>query len=405
MSDESACVLSVINDELLKHDAKTVGRLELLPDRLTAFDGQMVLHVEVRNDADVHPSIAHCHVIAVIGRTSLSDPLDACVMGMDDDRQKALAGAARSWVSNVGSVLFSLLHAAPVMNARHFDGQDAWGVPGCHGFVGPIYGYGMKGLEDPATLAHEGLFEYAEAMAAPGIVHLAKVILQAAGPQGWTRSLEIDGHQASYEDKNWTCRIPAPASGIASQFSVFHYGAQHAEVEARQKLDDTIRQFVAAVGQIKDIEAAMNQLRERGADPFTLDRVFYFAPSAFFQVVFAQMQLRLSPDYCLVKKDGTCEKRKLMREPAFARSLALCPQFIKGDRIEGVKMLATYSSTFNVLNSALNAGSKPENLVFSPTFIPDAGTRPEIVEQAARQASMRPGPKVAGKEKPWWRLW
>jgi len=214
MSEESTYVLSVIHEELLKQDAKIVGRLDMLPDRLTAFDRQLVLRAGIRSDADLHHSIAHCHIVAAIGRTSFSDPLDACVMGMNDDRREALAGAARNWVSNVGSVVFSLLHAAPVMSACHFNGEDALGVPGCHGFVGPIYGYGMKGLEDPAALAHEGLFEYAEAMAPPGMVHLAKVVLQAGGPQGWTRSLEIDGHQASYEEKNWTRRIPAPSSGI-----------------------------------------------------------------------------------------------------------------------------------------------------------------------------------------------
>jgi len=149
----------------------------------------------------------------------------------------------------------------------------------------------------------------------------------------------------------------------------------------------------------------MDQLRESGADPAIVDRVFYFAPLAFFQIMFAQMQLRLSPDYCLVKQDGSYEQRKLMREPAYARTRALCADLLEGGHLEAVKILATCSSIFNILNSAMNAGSKPENLVFSPTFIPDAGTPPEVVEQAARQASMRHAPKAAVKAKPWWRLW
>src|SRR6478735_7728638 len=100
MSEESTYVLQVIHDELQKLGTDVVGRLEVRGDMLAAYDGQMLLQAEFRSDPGAHPAIAHCHVVARIGRTSLTDPLDACVTGIDPDRKNGLAKAAQNWVTN-----------------------------------------------------------------------------------------------------------------------------------------------------------------------------------------------------------------------------------------------------------------------------------------------------------------
>lgn len=407
MSEESAYVLQVIRDELEKRGREIVGALELTGDVLAVFNGQMLLEAETRSDPGYHPSIAHCHVVARIGNTSLSDPLDACVMGIDPDRRHGLAKAAQNWVTNVGSPLFSLLHARPVMDATHFGGNDPWGVPGCHGFVGPLFGYNMTRLEDPSPIFEAGIFDYAAAMAPPGMVHLAKVVLDAKGVGGWSRTLEIDGHLANFEEKQWNCGVPAPQVGVISQFAVFHHGGNKEAVESRRRLDEAIRQFVAEVARTKSVDAATHVLGEGGFDPDVVHRVASFAPLAFCRVVFAHIGVKYSTEFIRITKEGTCQTLKYMREPAFARSLALMRDLFDAGFAEAVKGLAMNSSTFNVISQSLNSGSKPQDLLIFPAIIPDPDADAAAVERAVNQlqvpARTRSAPRPASE--PWWRFW
>src|SRR5262249_12787565 len=151
--------------------------------------------------------------------------------------------------------------------ADHFDGDDPWGVPGCHGFIGPLSCYFIKDPTSLAALGSVGLFDCAAAMAPPGIVHLAKVVLDAKGAHGWKRTLEIDGHLACFSEMPWNCGIPAPKEGVASQFAVFHFAGREDAIEARRRLDDVIRQFVSVAAMTKDVEAAQQILCDRGLDP------------------------------------------------------------------------------------------------------------------------------------------
>lgn len=407
MADDSARVLHAIYEGLRHLPADVVGRVELNGQTVAAYDGQLTLGAEVRSDPGSHPSIAHCHVTARIGRTAFTDPLDACVVGVDPDRQRGLEKAGQNWIQNVGSVLFSLLHAKPMMDAAHFDGHEVWGVPGCHGFVGPLRGLGVDQSSGLEALLDAPIFEYAEALAPPGLVHLAKVVLQADGEKGWKRTIEIDGHAASFDEESWECGVPAPPNGVVSRHAVFHYGGQTDAVGARTRLDEAIRQLVRNASTTQDVEAAFERLRVDGVDPDLVHRVANFVPLALCRVIFARVGARFSTDFVRVRKDGTNERFTLMREPAFARSVALYPELLRDGMAEGLKRLATYSSTFNALNSALRAGSKPEDLVMSPAFIPGPDTDAAAMEQAIRQ--MRPSPPAApareSPAKPWWRFW
>jgi hypothetical protein len=409
MSDEATYVLRAVHDELRKHGGDLVGRLELSGDTLTAYDGQMVLRAEVHSDPSHHPSIAHCHLVARIGRTSFSDPLDCCVLGIDADRRRGLAKAGQNWVTIAGSAIFSLLHAKPVMGAVHFDGNDPWGVPGCHGFVGPAFGYGMRSEPDFTPFLNAGVFDYAAAMAPPGIVHIAKAILEARGDQGWSRTLEIDGHLARFEEKNWSREIPAPPAGVASQFAVFHFAGQEGAVETRRSLDEAIREFVSTVATTKDVDAALQALRGKGRDADIVHRMGAFVPLAFFRVMFADIGAKFSPDYHWIMKDGASQTLKLLREPVFARAAALYPQLLTGGHVEAVKLLATYSGAFHALNSALNAGSKPENLVMMPELIPSPDTDAAAIQRAMLQvqasAAKAQRASAAAVRRPWWRFW
>jgi hypothetical protein len=410
MADDSAHVLHAIYEGLRHLPAEIVGRVELNGQTVAAYEGQLIVGAEVHSDPGAHPSIAHCHVTARLCRTAFTDPLDACVVGIDPGRQRGLEKAGQNWIQNVGSVLFSLLHAKPVMDAAHFDGQEVWGVPGCHGFVGPLTGFGIDPSGGLEALLNAPMFEDAEALAPPGLVHLAKVVLQPQGEKGWKRTIEIDGHAASFEEESWECGVPAPPTGVVSRHAVFHYGGQTDAVEARKRLDEAIRQLVRTSNTAQNVDAAFERLRADGVDPNLVHQVANFVPLALCGVMFARIGARFSPDFVRVRKEGSSERFKLMREPAFARSVALYPELLRGGLVEGLKRLATYSSTFHALNSALQAGSKPENLVMSAAFIPDDAA---AMEQAIRQthpsapaapaAPASPAQELPAKRR--WRFW
>jgi hypothetical protein len=416
MADDADYVLRAIHEGLRELPAEIVGRVEMTGPTVAAYDGQLILEAHVRSDPGYHPSIAHCHVIARMGKTAFSDPLDACVVGIDPDRQRGLEKAGQNWIRSVGSALFSLLHARPVMDAEHFDGQQVWGVPGCHGFVGPLTGFGTDQPDALEALLSVPMFEFAEALAPPGMVHLAKVVLQADGATGWKRTIEIDGHGASFEQDSWQCGVAAPTNVVLARHAVFHYGGQAGAVDARRRLDEAIRRLVRAANATEDVDSAFERLYAEGIESDLLHRAASFAPLALCRMIFAGVGARFSSDFIRVRRNGSTEQSKLMREPAFARSVALYPELLSAGMAEGLKRLSMCSSTFNALNSALRAGSKPDDLVMSPPLIPDSDTDAATLEQAIRQmrrsasdalpapaAPVPPTPKSPPRR--WWRFW
>jgi hypothetical protein len=96
MADDADYVLRAIHEGLRELPAEIVGRVEMTGPTVAAYDGQLILEAHVRSDPGYHPSIAHCHVIARMGKTAFSDPLDACVVGIDPDRQRGWRRRART---------------------------------------------------------------------------------------------------------------------------------------------------------------------------------------------------------------------------------------------------------------------------------------------------------------------
>jgi hypothetical protein len=428
MSPEASAVLRAVRDELDRHPKDVVGPLDLAGDVLSVFDGRMRLSAIVINDPGAHPSLAHAHVVADIGAPGFDTGgpaarFDACVVGIDADRGRALAGCARHWMAAAAGPLFSLLHAAPVLGAAHFDGSEPFGVAACHGFVGPMVARMFEKELDLSALQDARLFDYADALAPPGLVHLAKVTLEATDG-GWNRTLAIDGHQAVHSDVNWDSGLVAPAHGLVSQFAVFHYGERPAAVEERRRVDDAIRQFVRAFHDTGNTDRAAEVLESRGVPAELVHRVAPFLPLALGRVIVGDMGPTFSPDFLRVRPDGGAERLRLMREPVFARSSALARELLSGELLEPAKALAFTGPEVNAINSALHAGSKPQNLVLSPAIVPERGVTPDVVNRAIAQLQQRPPspgePRAASRParpipahpdratkpaKPWWRFW
>jgi hypothetical protein len=427
MTPEASAVLRALRDELDKLPADLVGPVERVGEVLSVFGGRMRLGATVIHDPGIHPSIAHAHVVAEIGApgSAAAEPvrLDACVMGVDADHQIALAGCARHWTAAVAGPLFSLLHARPVLGAAHFGGSEPFGVAGCHGFVGPLVARMFEKEVDLSALEDAGLFDYADAFAPPGLVHLAKVTLEAT-EGAWHRTLAIDGHEVVHPDADWHAALAAPAHGVVSQFAVFHYADNPGAVDERRGVDDAVRQFVRAFHEAGTTDAAAALLESRGVPPGLVDRLEPFVPLALGRALVGDMGPKFSADYLRVRADGGAERLRLMREPVFARTSALVPELMSGELAEPARTLALAGSEIHAFNAALNAGSKPYNLVLFPPVIPDRGAGPELVDRAVRQLHEQPPPprqppgpprrtesppatphEEKKRARPWWRFW
>jgi hypothetical protein len=186
----------------------------------------------------------------------------------------------------------------------------------------------------------------------------------------------------------------------------FPSGGNKKAVEERQRLDDAIREFVSAVATMKDVDEATRALRDRGFDSDLVHRVNSFVPLAFCRVMFSGSGVAFSSEFIRIKKDGTSETLKFMREPAYARAVILYIELIAGGLAEAMKQLAMWSSTLNAINSALLAGSKPENLVMTRAVIPDPGTNADAIANTMQQRQAVPVRLAAvAAAKPWWRFW
>ena len=406
MASEASLVLKAIRDDLSNHPPDIVGPLTLNEELLSAFGGQLRLTAIVHHDPDAHASIGHAHVIAEIGVGSRAARLDACVVGIHTDRREALASSGRTWAGAVAGPIFSLLHAKPVLSADHFNGSEPWGIAGCHGFVGPLTSRFFERELDLSPLQDAAMFDYADALAPAGVVHLAKVTLNATG-EGWSRTIEVDGHEAAHAEPSWNTGLPSASRGVLSQFAVFHYGDRPEAIEQRQRVDDAIRQFVTGFQETGDTDKAADLLEARGFDAALVHDVDCFVLVALGRVIFGNIGAKFSPDFMRINRDGSTQTLRLMRQPIFARTTVLASELFSGQLVNAAKSLALTSAEINAINSALNAGSNPRNLILSPPIMPDRGVSRSAMEMAItrlQQSAVRPPPSIE-PAKPWWRIW
>ncbi len=415
--NEERIVLRAIQTALENLTPEVVGevRADEQAGCLEVLNGQLTIRVNISHDEGMHPSIAHVHVESTVA--SLADePLDACVVGTDEDRKKGLAQAGSTWVTMAGVPILSLCHAKEVGAAAHFAGEEAWGVEGCHGFVGPaILRHADARDLDLEAISQSALFDYVAELTPGGLMHIAKSTLSQNGEGGWRRQLEIDGHAAGHVDEDWPLNVLAPSSGqvIISRFAVYHYVNCPETAAERQALDDAITDYVRALQEDPALDpTSMQQVlverRHLAEHAYWIDR---FVPSAFARVLLADTGVSFSDTYRLAQRGGRLSKPlELMRNPVFARAQALGWRS-SADYPDGFKRSALCSAELDALNNALHAGSKPEDLSTLPPLIPDQGASQDDVAKAteaylAEYQGERdtPAPPRA-KKSSWWQFW
>jgi hypothetical protein len=115
------------------------------------------------------------------------------------------------WISCVAGPIKSLLDKKPVCMSSQAGvaGGDPskgysrgnYGLPGLRAYVGPSFARGFHDESVQMMLDDtKPWFRFASESAAPRRIHLAKVTIASNGEKGWSRYLEIDGHEVSHHD-------------------------------------------------------------------------------------------------------------------------------------------------------------------------------------------------------------
>lgn len=213
-------LLQVVRQQLLTSGVEVVADIALEDGHLMTRDRRLAITTEVR---DVAEGKLHAHVIAWLpNRTAPGgkDALDACVLGFGVTITEAATQVAEVWLRLVGAPVLSCLAARPLLDADHFEGNEEWGIPGGHGFVGPFAVRGAGAEIDLERLARSDAFRFA-GYPRDGRPHLAKATLLGQNER-WTRHLEIDGHASVHTDEDWRLGVPAPRSPVVcTRFAVF----------------------------------------------------------------------------------------------------------------------------------------------------------------------------------------
>jgi hypothetical protein len=115
--------------------------------------------------------------------------------------------------------------------------------------------------------------------------------------------------------------------------------------------------------------------------------VIRFVPLALGRDVLTGLGVDFPDTYVRIRKGSDAqEERSLAAEPFFAKTKELAPVLAAEHGFDAVANVAMSSSEFQALNSALNAGADPANLVAGPP----------VMEWERDDSSA---------EKPWWKFW
>ena len=156
------------------------------------------------------------------------------------------------------------------------------------------------------------------------------------------------------------------------------------------------------------------QLLMAGMTHDVADLAYKFTQTAWARFFLDGMGITFSPDYyCFNSKGGLVETGQLVNQPYFAAAMRLAEKYKSSP---GYKQLILTSADVNAVNNALNAGSKPENLVTGPAALFMEPPTPEGMEKAkeiilsrAKSPELRP-PEIIkepenAEKKQWWKFW
>lgn len=421
-------LLQQIEEGLVAHGGDLGGWTQLADEQLKVFDGRITLRAEIYPSDAGREGVVHGHVFATLHEHN-DEVLDACLFGLGENREQAIAQCAMYWITCVAGPIRSFLDNKPVCmtcQAGVKDGDpdegympDDYGFPGLRAYVGPAI---LRNLPDDAPElldADQPWFRFAAESAAPRSVHIAKSTVTYSPEEGWTRSLEIDGHEVSHNDK-WVCGQRLEDFGYSTRWAVFEFPANSSYIKDRAELDRAIRHFLTRYPEHEEIDALIAEM-EAAFDPDLVKEVEAISSLAFGRLFFEQHGLVYPEDVIRARRDGRVETVPLMSIPAYSRGRAVAAKLAETMSQDDLFNVAAYSAESNGILQILEEHEDidlssislypcvaPERNISDETFDKAMAQLHDLVEASKHEQARGQGGKGGGgkqKSKPWWKIW
>ena len=410
-------LLELIEDGVNAHGGDLGGWTQRTDDSLQLFDGRVTLSAYDAGQND-RAGYLHAHVLATLHDYD-DQVLDGCVVGFGDDDEQALKQAAGIWIACIAGPIRSFLDNKPVCmtcQAGVADGDQSqgysagdYGLAGVRAFVGPSIARGFTEGEPPAQDDTQPWFRFAAESAAPRTVHLAKATISHIAGEGWSRKLEVDGHDVTLEEKSWPAHVPAASNGYMTRFAVFEFPRNSTHIARRADLERTIRHFAARYSAASSVDQLKQELVEGGFDADLVHQVESISTIAFGRFMFEPYGIAYSPTIIRARRDGRIEREvPLISLPAYNRALALAPRLRDELSEEAFRALCFYNAESNAILQALEQlGPNPDLSGFRlyPSVVPDRDVSDETMQAALAVLNTLVEERRTTKNKPWWKFW
>jgi len=419
-------LLELIEDAVTDHGGDLGGWTKLGDGELRLFDGRATVHVDIADDEHTAPGVVHAHVVTTLPEHDDSE-LDACVFGIGDDKQSALAEVATLWMTSVAGPIRSFLDGRPVCmtcQAGVAGGQiddgfapGDYGLRGVRAFVGPTIQRGFDNTEALSDLDDtKPWFRYAVESASPRPLHLAKATI-LHGERGWERTLEIDGHDVSHHESSWPAGIEANGFGYAARFAVFEFAADSDELRRRAELDRAIERFAELYAHHQSVDELVDGMVDEGYSIDLVDEIEKVSTIAFGRAYFERAGIRYPETVVRARADGRIETVPTASLPAFSRARAIAGRLATTMPEDEFRALCLYNAESQVIVQYLGSTNEPElsKIKMYPSVVPDRGASDATIERALSNAMPpeKPQPPASferprrprQKPKPWWKFW
>lgn len=419
-------LLQQIEEGLVAHGGDLGGWTKLADDHLKIFDGRVTLRAEIYPSEPGHEGMVHAHLFATLHEHN-DEVLDGCLFGLGGTREQGIAQCAMYWITCVAGPIRSFLDNKPVCmtcQAGVKDGDpdegyvpEDYGFPGLRAYVGPGI---LRNLPEDAPellAADQPWFRYAAESAAPRSVHIAKSTVTFIPEEGWTRSLEIDGHEVSHNDK-WDCDQALEDFGYSTRWAVFEFPQNSSYIKDRAELDRAIRHFVTRFSEHEEIESLIAEMEET-FDPDLVKEVEAISTLAFGRLFFEPHGLVYPEEVIRARRDGRVETVPLMSIPAYSRGRAVAAKLAETMTEDELFNVAAYSAESNGIlqilaehedidlsSIALFPCVAPERDVPDETFDKAMAQLHELVAASRdQQPASDPDRGASESKKPWWKKW
>lgn len=419
MSDPQR-LLELIEEGIVLHGGDLGGWTRCSEDALQLFDGRVTLRAVVKDaELAVASKAVHAHVLTTLHDYD-DEVLDACLFGINEDREKALSEAALIWITGVAGPIKSFLDNKPVCmtcqagvaggDAAQGYSQGDYGLPGLRAYVGPSFARAFDDSQVQSALDDtKPWFRFAAESAAPRRVHLAKSSLVSKGKEGWSRELEIDGHDVSYHDPQWPAGVPGPDFGYLMRFAVFEFPRNSQEIRRRVELERTIRYFAEHYSKYDNVDQLMAAMANQGFQPELVHETESISTIAFGRSLFEQLGVKYSPTIIRARNDGQIETDvPLMSIPAYTRARALAFQLRETMSREDYQNLCCYNAESQVLLQVMEAKGDDGDLSgmkMYPCVVPDQHVSQQTMDAALEILNRIVERNRAAKKRPWWKFW